>query len=331
MYFAVIHSANAQSDHLAKVADCKPIRPKSNIQQFVLIKQSGCYVVEHSFDQGWLFDFSSGGRTGPVGRQMILTWAQGTEIDLAGFSLKTNTSVDGIRADPGRGDGPKKVPFGLLDVHRLVVRNGTISLRNEDSDKSGADGTGVVSPYQAYFVHRQYGSADPIPTQFQKVEYLLENLTIKTGNAAALLMGDGITIRNCTIEVEGEHALVIYGPNALIENNRIVYRYRDPLLPRQRATLTEPSNYPDLHAAIYLRAADNAIVRGNTIHIKEGNRPVSAVAVVDSKGVQVEGNQFNTDVTPVVLSGASTATLKHNEVEGGIFSKKRLLPDAELR
>ena len=325
---ALLQTASAQTLSPSVSGSCKELRPDSDTDQHILIEKSGCYLLGQTFDQGWRYVFSEGGKKGPVDREMILSWAQDTEIDLAGFSLKTNTWISGIVIDPNH--GRKKVP-GLGDIQRLIVRNGKISLQTGDFDQSGAGGKGVVSPYQAYYVHRRYGSADPIPKTFQKVEYVLENLTIRTSNAAALLMGDGITIRNCTIEVEGEHALVIYGPNALIENNRIVYRYRDPVSPKARETLKDPSNYPDLHAAIYLRAADNAIVRGNTIHVREEDLPVSAVAVVDSRGVQIEGNKFNTDVTPVVLSGASTAMLKHNEVEGGIISKKRMLPDADLR
>jgi hypothetical protein len=310
---------------------CKLLRPESEGEQHVLIEQSGCYTLGQTFDQRWLFILSEGGRRAPGDREIIETLAQDTEIDLAGLSLKTSTGIDGIVASPGKYER-RFIPLSPGEFHRFVVRNGEINLHNDDFNKSGIGGRGVVAPTDATFVHDRYGEKSQIPPRFRKVEYILENLTIKTGNAAALLMGDGVVVRNCTIEVEGENALVIYGPNARIENNRIVYRYRDAdsafsswMKPR------DPPPYPDLRSVIYLRAADNAIVRGNTIHVSRWDRPVSAVAVVDSKGVLVEGNQFNTDVTPVVLNGASTATLRRNRIEGGLFDKAQPLADAELR
>lgn len=143
-----------------------------------------------------------------------------------------------------------------------------------------------------------------------------------------MLMGDGIVIRNCTMETSSENALVIYGPNAVIENNRIIYRLSGgPTSDRKRTA----GHRPELRSAVYLRGANQAIVRNNTIDVSRWDRPVSAVAVVESKDVLIEGNRFNTDVTPVVLNGPSSATLKRNEVEGGWFRKKRMLPDAVLQ
>ncbi len=318
----------AHAQHLTPniEGNCKVLRPNTNTDQHVFIEKSGCYRLGQTFDQSWRYVIAEGGKKGPVNREMIQTRAVDTEIDLAGFSLKTTTGVDGIVASASRGDGSTWDPFGPDELHRLVVRNGSINLGNENFDLSGADGRGVVSPADAIFVHSRNLPPRPLPSPFRKVEYVLENLNIKTGNAAALLMGDGIVVRNCTIEVEGENALVVYGPNAVIENNRIVYRYRDawPVLSKNSRT---PPLYPELHAAIYLRSADSAIVRGNTISVDERDLAISAVAVVDSKGVRIEGNHLNREGQSVRLQGVSSVVFSGNWVKDSLFRSERALPD----
>ncbi len=323
-----LHAKGAQNRALNAAENCGILRPESKVDQHVRIEQSGCYVLGQSFDQGWRYVLSEGGRKGPVNREMILTWAKDTEIDLAGHNLRTSTFVDGITADPDRGDEPNPSWWGPTDVHRLAVRDGSMELRHSDGQRSGH---GVLSPWEAVFIH-QDNRRYPIPTIFRKVAYVLENSTIKTGNAAALLMGDGIVVRNCTIEVEGENALVIYGPHAVIENNRIVYRFSDANPGLITATYLKPAGYhPELRSAIYLRAADNAVVRGNTISVNGWDDPVSAVAVVDSKNVLIVGNRFNRDVTPVVRQGSSSARLRNNEVKEGWLGKYKALPDMDLQ
>ena len=254
--------------------------------------------------------------------------AADTEIDLAGLSLRSDTWIDGIVAFAPDPPGATS--------HRLIVRNGTISLHNRYENESGSSGQGVVVPYRANLIHGKVRNPDPLPARFPKVEYILENLTIKTSGEAALLMGDGIIIRNCTIEVEGENALVVYGPNAIIENNRITFRAREI---DAHASTGLPSavdeapigRSPKHRAAIYLRAADNAVVRGNTISIDERDEPVSGVAVIDSHNVLIKGNRFNTDVTPVTRHGSSSVTLMENDVKQGFLGKVTALPNMELR
>lgn len=312
---------------------CKPVQPMSDAQQFARIKEPGCYVLSQPFRQGRWFVLSEGGWRSSGFEEMIETLGTDIEIDLAGLSLRSNDGVGGVTANAGRyvvkpgHYADEYVPLGPDEVHRIHIRNGTIDL----TDSKGYSGPGVIAPNglnsSVWLVH-DLSRPEPLPTSFRKVEYVLENLTIKAPGEAAMLMGDGIVIRNCTIEVKAGNALIIYGPNAVIENNRIVYRFNgDPDRDRRRT----PGHYPELRSAIYLRGANKAVVRNNTINVSWWDHPVSAVAVVESKDVLIEGNRFNTDVTPVVLSGPSSATLRRNEFEGGWFSKKRMLPDALLR
>jgi hypothetical protein len=310
---------------------CSEIRPKSTAEAYIPIRKSGCYRLGESLHVGWKSSFSEGRKKISLGyAAMIFIEPLSTEIDLASLKLSSETGDGAIVARGSRGDGSKWAPFAPNEFHRVVIRNGTIDIRNSDG---GRTNKGILIPKEAQDIHQWSSNPDPIPAPFRKVEYLLENLTIKAGAAAALMMGDGITIRNCTIEVEGENALVIYGPNAVIENNRIVYRYSnaDPHAnPNRQAT----ASYPEHHAAIYLRAADNAVVRGNTITVSgsdsSAKEPLSAVAVIDSKGVRVEANQFNLQ-TPVLIHGASSAVLKANQAKVGWLGKQQALPDQELK
>lgn len=309
-------------------SDCARIEPKSGAQQHALIERPGCYILERPFKQSRWFVLSEGGWRSPGIAQMIQTTGTDIEIDLGGLSLRTDAGIGGISAMAGRYKN-RFIPLGLDEIHRIRIRNGTIEI----SDSDGYGAPAIIAPNDLnsseWRVHSLVQPA-PTPVSYRKVEYVLENLTIRTQGAAAMLKGDGIIIRNCTIESRAANALVIYGPNATIENNRIVYRHKDPI-PDQNEKDWVPGHYARLRSAIYLRGADRAVVRNNTIDVSRWDRPVSAVAVVESKGVLIEGNRFSTDVTPVVLSGPSSAVLKRNEVEGGWFSKRRMLPDADLQ
>jgi hypothetical protein len=253
-----------------------------------------------------------------------MVWAPNVVIDLESRSLATTTWIDGVTLNLEEDPEGKRINKNSRNgEEQLEIRNGTINLVNDRLRESGLSGRGVIAPEQLTYIHARYRNANPMPSVFPKVRYVLENLKIRTENSAAMLMGDGIVIRNCTIEVEGENALVIYGPNALIENNRIVFRYRSPIKPGN------PS-YPVAAAAIYLRAADGARVRGNTIELDSTDSSVAGVAVVDSHGVTVEGNRFNRDSELVVRRGSSTVEFRGNTMKVGWPRKDRLLPDVKM-
>jgi hypothetical protein len=329
LVLAVAPMSGAKSQQ-KNMSECQVIHPTSGADAHAFVKKSGCYQLGEPINVRWRSRFSEGQSRIGSGYWMIGIEPVDVEVNLNGLLLSTETGNGGVTARASRGDGLKWAPFAPNEFHRVVIRNGTINIRNSDGGKTNK---GILIPKEAQDIHQWSSNPDPIPSPFRKVEYLLENLTIKAGAAAALMMGDGITIRNCTIEVEGENALVIYGPNAVIENNRIVYRYSnaDPHAnPNRQAT----ASYPEHHAAIYLRAADNAVVRGNTITVNgsdsSAKEPLSAVAVIDSKGVRVEANQFNLE-TPVLIHGASSAVLKANQAKVGWLGKQQALPDQELK
>lgn len=295
---------------------CKGLKPESKIYQKAWITESGCYFLEESFDQGWLYDFSSGGRKGPNIQALIDVVAADVDIDLKGRTLKTDTYVPGIVATAYRynpnGNYP---PLDAGEVHKVTIRNGTIQIKN--SYKKGS-GRGV------HLIRNDIPPAGSIPKAFKKTQYILDNLTIKAANVAALLIGDGMLIRNCTIEVDAEHAIIIFGPNAVIENNRIIYRFDD---------LGKADNLgtsPFIPAAIYLNRSDHSVIRGNSISIEGGEAVVTAVALVDSQDVRIEDNHLKGEANLVVTHGTSRAVLKNNYIKESRFKSERALPDRTL-
>jgi hypothetical protein len=304
----------------------------------VWIRQPGCYYLSGPFvaegvsalDRLVLSGFD--GATNRSGH-IISTTGASILIDLNGFSLKARTGASGILGADAidiRMRGRDDTPMPPDQIHRVTIRNGTIELSERRGRRTG-DGVLLPSDQSKWCVHSSRNPC-PLPTSYRKVEYILENLTLKVDGVGASLMGDGIVIRNCTIEVEGENALVVYGPNAIIENNHIVYRFSDANPGLVTATYPKaPGRAPEIRSAIYLRKADNAVVRGNTISIDWRDSPVSAVALIDSLNVNVEGNSFNTD-KPVALNGKSSAIMKDNSAKKTVLwmSKTEKLPDGVL-
>ena len=305
----------AESAMAATVDSCKEIRPASASTQNMSIQASGCYRLAERFDQHAIYSFALGGRMGSSGRAVIIANAPDVELDLAGLSLSSNTGMSGVLSP--------HVKRGA--EHRLVVENGSIELSDSDGNRSGP---AVIAPeYEVQRVHalRNYSA---VPSTFEHVDYRLENLHLHVGGIGVLLMGDGIVIRNCTIEVEGENAIVIYGPHALIENNRIVYRHNNANPTLITATYpSAPGHYPQVPAAIYLRAADDAVVRGNTIEVK-GQVAAAGIALVDSKNAHMEGNRFGGTDEPLRLVGTSAqVSFTDNVSLGGLLRADKKLPD----
>ena len=303
---------------------CESVRPESSTDQQALIRSSGRHCVQADFNQGWLYVLSEGGRRGPHDTKLVEIWASQVDLDLKNHTLRTSTYIDGIVGPPNTFDPRTLARLSHEQVHRLFVHDGTIRLHNSDG---GSSGIGVISPLEISYIHNTHTGRTP-PSSFAKVDFVLENLTINTGNAAAVLMGDGIVVRNCIIEVEGPNALVIYGPNAIVENNRIVYRYV-PVTVRGLAEPT-PERAPEVRAAIYLRMANGAVIRGNTIEVRGAAGDVSAVALIDSTSVHIENNQLSRTAPVATLLGRSSAHVRRNRSISGPFNPATLIPDSDL-
>jgi hypothetical protein len=299
----VAGAANASE----RTFSCYPLHPKSPANQNALVKNSGCYFLEHDWEQGALFNFSEGGRRGSINSELLTITAEDVTIDLGGHTLGSNAGIGGIASSPGRYT-PQWIPLSPNEVHRLIVRNGAIILSNADNK---ATNYAITSPDEIALLHGQY-EYEKFRSIYRKVEYRFENLTINARNAAAVLAGDGIIIRNCTIEVDSRNALVIYGANAIIENNRIV-------LHRTKSDSSERSRSAEQSSAIYLRNADNALVRENSI-VVDTDDDTPMILSVDSKNVHVERNRFNRRSSILLMQGQSSASLIGNLFKEGFFA-----------
>lgn len=258
---------------------------------------------------------------------MIGCYAYDVQIDLGGHELRTETGALGVAVESR--DMIEQAPRQLLDAgltRRLVLRNGRIKIWDSDGNRSAPAVVATSSDSALITGPPKY----PMPSVFKKVHYVLENMDIDCTGGAAELFGDGIAVRRCRIKVHGNNALLLYGPNAVIENNGIDYEFNDDNPTSMPARDPKPPGYqPRIRSAIYLRAAHNAVVRGNTISTGRGEH---AVSLVDSQGVLIEGNTFGRDGGPVLLHGKSSATLRSNRAgRDGLFMRSRKLPDEVLR
>ena len=310
-------------------SDCNPAKPyDENQPDYIFISEPGCFYLERDMSISWpkMFKLSETKYT-LVGSDLAIgISANNVVIDLNGKTIKAISSASGVRYL----EGPTK------EVHSITIRNGTIALKNLP-EVQPLNGQGIFLNSEGIDVERAYRkhnysdfgaskkASEFVPMQFRKVKYILENLTIQTGNWAAFLAGDGIVVRNCTIEVNSENALIIMGPNAIIENNTFVFRF----VPGLSTVTPAIQSGPLLRSAIYLHAANDAIIRGNSIKIDQRDAPVSAVSAVDSKGIKLEGNTFNHE-NFVELRGESSATLKNNYIRLSKSSIKKAVPDRTL-
>jgi hypothetical protein len=135
--------------------------------------------------------------------------------------------------------------------------------------------------------------------------YLLDALKIQSGGRGVILAGDGNTLRNSTVDVDGAVAAYFYGPNAVIEGNTfIVHRTADEYIPATSAILK-------------LRDADNAIIRNNRFIFKGGSfsrdQAEAAINLLTSKNVRIENNSIE-GVKAFVRKDDATTTLERGNV-----------------
>jgi len=195
---------------------------------------------------------------------------------------------------------------------RITIKNGVIDLR----------GVGIG----AEFIN--HGSMLFIETpvlggNYEKTEFILENLRIITDNTGVVLEGDGNIVRNCIIESGGVAAIMMAGPNGQILNNTIILT--NPFIPGDMRAkgFSELRNFSELirerkrpKSAIALHQATGTIISGNRIEVKGKSPTRHNIYLTDaSENVLVEGNTFVGSDEPVTQVKDSTAILKNNVFE----------------
>ncbi len=288
--------AFAQPRVSTPAAGCIALTPqKPGDHEDATIAKSGKYCVVQDFHQPKL---SGAGHSGPSwGHNVVSVHGQDVTIDLQGHTLRSDYMSNGIGIfNLTDNDDSETATPGQDRIQRVTIRNGVIDLSAEHTN-AGVEHLGAWILYDA---------SEPVPTyfkNFERTEYVLENLRIKTSRVGVKLAGTGTVIRNCTIESAGAAAIILAGPDARILNNHIVLEHK-----------LFGESTPGPTAAIVLRQASGAIISGNTISVRGGGSDRHAIYLRDgSKDVRVSDNVF-VDVEPAVtLREGSVAQVSNNQ------------------
>jgi hypothetical protein len=152
-----------------------------------------------------------------------------------------------------------------------------------------------------YRAHIPFSEIPP----YDNENYVIENMTIHAGGRAIAIGGANTVLRNNTLEVDGHTAVVLYGPNALIEGNTFIV-HLDQAIP-----------LPTLPAIIKLRDADGAVIRNNRYIVKPSfpwNRKAqAAINLLESNNVLIENNTLE-GVEMLVRKDAASSTGERGNV-----------------
>lgn len=134
---------------------------------------------------------------------------------------------------------------------------------------------------------------------------------------AAYLVGRNNIIRHCRIEVDGHQAVALFGANTqLIDNEIIVKRRLSP--PKTYNSMPELGTYYSEYAAIWIRDAPGAIIRGNKITIEGLFNAKEAILLINSPGVALENNDITgSDKLYTSLDEQSSAHARDNRKRFG--------------
>lgn len=303
---------------------CVELRPKNEVYQEAAVSQPGRYCIATDF---WQRRFCIAGHCAPAPHRHLLSIGGGdVTIDLKNHVLHSDGHSSGIvaytQSNKGTMDADDPSFSFAQRTTRITIKNGVIDLRGLGI------GIELIDEWNMLFLDM------PIPEElrsYKKTEFILENLRIITDGRGIALEGDGNIIRNCVIESDGRAAIMMAGPNGLIEGNTIVLSNRS--LPRLRPItfnkfmegLYNPKKIYDMishgripKAAIVLHQANNTIIRGNRIVVNgESSRRRSIYLNNSSIDVKIDDNTFVGIEDPVTMVNGSTAAMKNNRFEKG--------------
>ena len=133
---------------------------------------------------------------------------------------------------------------------------------------------------------------------YQATGYVIDTVDIRAGWRGVQMGGGGNILRNSVIEVDSSTAVVLFGPGAIIENNTIIVHGK--------------GEHGGFDAALKLRDAHGAIIRNNKFIYRRGlfSGARTAINLLDSRDVLIEGNTFDGFEQPVRVHGATTYTIK---------------------
>ena len=265
-------------------------------------------------------------QVGPLGKFLGEPGGSGPLVDLNGSDIMLDLNGHALRSNRASTAIDTRV-WGKLKESRtrnLTLRNGTIDV----------GGYGIV------LIGWQYGGHAPNfqPSlgqidiainwygqnfrQFGDTNILLENLTIKSGDLAAYLVGRNNIIRHCHIEVEGHEAVALFGANnQLVDNTIIIKRARPiPAPPSQPPAHLNIGSYYPQYAAIWIRDAPGLIIRGNKITIEGLFNAKEAIMLINSPNVIIDNNEVTgADKLYTALDAQSSAHARNNRKRFGTW------------
>ncbi|WP_266169018.1 right-handed parallel beta-helix repeat-containing protein [Dyella subtropica] len=142
--------------------------------------------------------------------------------------------------------------------------------------------------------------------------YSVDNMKVVSGGRGVIMVGANSVLRNSTIEVDGDTAVYLYGPNTLVEGNTFIVHLN-------------PGNASELPAALKLRDADGAIIRNNRFMVKNssGQEATAAINLLQSKDVLIENNVMENTHQLVRKDAESTAIERSHEPGAGAGNLSR--------
>lgn len=289
----------------AKQLGCKPVYYDGGfISIRSTISDSGRQCVMHDYLQGRKIDLLNGKDRGNPGKGGILRFynAEHVDLDLRNhlISGRPYENMLGIVVDSlfESGNRRRKGVFTNLD---LRVTNGRVETPGEESmavsmapnryrwwvpfperEKMNLEDMPSATGKELWNASKStYEGYEETPWDYRPVtHYTVDNLQITSGGRGVVFSGAENALRNSTVEVESQVAMVSYGPKVLIENNTfIVHMGKD--------YYTAPAT----SAIVKLRDADEAVIRNNRFIVKGWNgKSPAAINLINSKNVTIEGN-----------------------------------------
>lgn len=294
---------------------CIEIRPEGQSYQETVTREPGVYCAVSDFWQRRLY---GAGHSGPgEWRSIISIEGGGVTIDLMNHTLHSDGDSSGVSAF---------LQQNLESLEALKQRR-NITIKNGVLDLQGlGKGVNLTNLWRTYSIDQGLPNGSIV---YVKTNFTLENLLIKTNSTGVMLEGEGNIVRNCIIESNGRAAIMMAGPNGLIENNIIVLsnKLMPGLAPFTFGKLMEGRYNPGYiyrllqegrtpKAAIVLHQGNGTVIRSNRIEVEGKSEIRHNIYITDaSKDVRVEGNTIVSNVDPVTFVKGSTAILRDNVFE----------------
>lgn len=291
----------SQEEAIAKQQGCKPVKYQRDFMALQVMAQgSGRQCLVQDLVQRHAWSIPEGFRErGRPDRVVTFFEADHLDLDLQGHLISGGPfdNVTGIALNQSTSEASSS---------RRKVFPQYLSVRNGIVKTPGPLGVGVYLGFRKSFAlsTRLYESAyEPVledqppmtemrpyekgkkiaytqPWDYQPETYfLLDSLKISSGGRGVIMVGANNTLRNSTIEVDGDTAVYLYGPNALVEGNTFIIHMK-------------PDSISKMPSVLKLRDADGAIIRNNKFIVKSGagRQEVAAINLLASKNVLIENN-----------------------------------------